>query len=154
MTELAERMDEIESLLQNIIGYLAKMRDPRGELASELRKLNERVDLLIRRTESAMVSVERLIAMMEDFLRTQSRPQEVYAAGTAGVKSAPQVATPPDVTQQLRDELEEIKQQISDLQFQHRSGFIGDEEYRQQLQSLEERRKELRGKLTELGGSP
>jgi len=150
MTKMDERLDQIEHLLQSIIGYLAKMREPKGEVASELQKLSERVDLLVRRTESAMVSMERLIAMMEDFLRTQGRPREAYPVGAEGV---PQAATPPDVTQQIRDELEEVKQQISDLQFQHRSGFLGDEEYRRQLQPLKEKREELRGKLSELTGS-
>ena len=151
MSEEKSRLERIEQLLQSIIGYLAKLRAGE-EVAAEIKKLNKQVDLLLRRTETSMASMERLIALMEDFLRSRMAREAADHVKPMEAVTPPAEPIPPDATKAIREELEDIKQKISDLQFQRSSGFMDEEEFQRQLKPLEERRRELKAKLTELAG--
>lgn len=144
-TEVSQK--EIGALLQNLVEYLAKLKDPRDEVYKAIKDLDKKMELLIKRTESVTAGMERLIAVIEDtfarertVLRSEREPKEL-----------PKVRHPDEVLRELQDQAEDVKQQISDLQFTYRSGFIKEEEYERKLKELNDRKKELRDRLKELG---
>lgn len=138
---------EIAALLQNLVEYLAKLKDPRDEVSKALKDLDKKMELLIKRTESVTAGMERLIAVIED---TFSR-ERAMVRGEREPKELPKVRQPDEVLRELQDQAESVKQQLSDLQFTYRSGFIKDEEYQRKLKELNDRKKELRDRLKELG---
>ena len=138
---------DIEPLLQNLVDYLAKLKDPREDVTNAIKGLDKKIELLIKRTESVNVGLERLIAVIED---TFAKERSARRAAREP-KELPKVRHPDAVTQELQEELGEVKQEISDLQFTFKSGFIEEEEYQTKLKELRARRKELRGRLKELG---
>lgn len=144
-TEVSQK--EIGALLQNLVEYLAKLKDPRDEVYKAIKDLDKKMELLIKRTESVTAGMERLIAVIED---TFARERTVLR-GEREPKELPKVRHPDEVLRELQDQAEDVKQQISDLQFTYRSGFIKEEEYERKLKELNDRKKELRDRLKELG---
>jgi chromosome segregation ATPase len=138
---------DIAPMLQNLVDYLAKLKDPRDDVAKALKDLDRKMELLIKRTESVTAGMERLIAVIED---TFSR-ERAMVRGEREPKELPKVRQPDEVLKELQDQAESVKQQISDLQFTYRSGFIKEEEYQNKLKALNDRKKELRDRLKELG---
>jgi methyl-accepting chemotaxis protein len=138
---------EIASLLQNLVEYLAKLKDPRDEVSKAIKDLDKKMELLLKRTESVTAGMERLIAVIED---TFSR-ERAMVRGEREPKELPKVRQPDEVLRELQDQAESVKQQMSDLQFTYRSGFIKEEEYQRKLKELNDRKKELRDRLKELG---
>jgi chromosome segregation ATPase len=138
---------DIVSLLQSLAEYLAKLKDPRDEVSKAIKDLDKKMELLIKRTESVTAGMERLIAVIED---TFSR-ERAMVRGEREPKELPKVRQPDEVLRELQDQAEGVKQQISDLQFTYRSGFIKEEEYQRKLKELNDRKKELRDRLKELG---
>jgi chromosome segregation ATPase len=138
---------EIASLLQNLVEYLAKLKDPRDEVSKAIKDLDKKMELLLKRTESVTAGMERLIAVIED---TFSR-ERAMVRGEREPKELPKVRQPDEVLRELQDQAESVKQQTSDLQFTYRSGFIKEEEYQRKLKELNDRKKELRDRLKELG---
>ena len=50
-------------------------------------------------------------------------------------------------TEEIRKELGSIERKITDLQFQHQSGFVEDDEYKKDLERLKKQREELLTKI-------
>ena len=142
-----ESLQDIAPLLQNLVDYLSKLKDPNEDLFKAIKALDKKMELLIKRTESVTVGMERLIAVIEDTFarertarRTDREPREL-----------PKVRHPDEVVKELQEQMGEVKQEISDLQFTYKSGFIEAEEYQEKLKELRSRRKELRNRLKEHG---
>ena len=142
-----ENMQDIGPLLQNLIDYLAKLKDPNTEISDAIKALDKKIELLIKRTESVTVGMERLIAVIED---TFAKERSTRRADREP-KELPKVRHPDEVVQELQDEMGEVKQEISDLKFTFKSGFIEEEEYQSKLKELRAKRKELRDRLKEYG---
>jgi chromosome segregation ATPase len=138
---------ETAALLQSLVEYLAKLKDPRDEVYKAIKDLDRKMELLIKRTESVTAGMERLIAVIED---TFAR-ERTMIRGEREPKELPKVRHPDEVLRELQEQAEDIKQKISDLQFTYRSGFIKQEEYERKLKELNDRKKELRDRLKELG---
>jgi chromosome segregation ATPase len=142
-----DSIQEIAPLLQNLVDYLAKLKDPNTELFDAIKSLDKKIELLIKRTESVTVGMERLIAVIEDTFAKERATRRAER----DPKDLPKVRHPDEVVQELQDNLEEVKQEISDLKFTFKSGFIEEEEYQIKIEELRTRRKELRNRLKEYG---
>jgi chromosome segregation ATPase len=140
-------LQDLGPLLQNLVDYLAKLKDPNKDLQDSIRKIDRKIELLIKRTESVTVGLERLIAVIED---TFAKERAVRRADREP-RELPKVRHPDEVVKELQEQLGEVKQEISDLQFTFKSGFIENEEYQTKLKELRDRRKELRDRIKEHG---
>ena len=73
-----ESLQDIAPLLQNLVDYLSKLKDPNEDLFKAIEGLDKKIELLIKRTESVTVGMERLIAVIED---TFARERTARRAG-------------------------------------------------------------------------
>ena len=140
-------LEDLGPLLQNLVDYLSKLKDPNKELQDTIGKIDRKIELLMKRTESVTVGLERLIAVIED---TFAKERATRRADREP-KELPKVRHPDEVAKELQEQLGEVKQEISDLQFTFKSGFIENEEYQTKLKELRDRRKKLRDRIKEYG---